>query len=175
MILSPWKLWNFLFGFGIEFFNGKCFLKLNHKLQVFVFPNFIFSFIYFEFYPCQSFLTPKCFLPQSPFVISALQVLCSPFLSLDLLQVVFSCIALQVLFWPLYTTSPVWQAGRGDLPLDTTAHATVTTPLPQPRSAHQPQARQVLVSLEFLPVCVQLKCLLENFLACFWLFSKSKS
>ena len=28
MILSPWKLWNFLFGFGIEFFNWKCFPKL---------------------------------------------------------------------------------------------------------------------------------------------------
>ena len=54
-------------------------------------------------------------------------------------------------------------------------HPKVPHGSPQPSSAHQLQARQVLVSLELLPVCVQLKCLLKNFLACFWLFSKSES
>lgn len=129
--------------------------------MVFVFLNFIFSFMYFRFLSPSVIHDPPQVLPAPESLHhflhvgqATLQVLCSPFLSPDLPHVLFSCTANQVLFWSLYTTTPIVASRQCAPPL---AHCLPPATPPRPSSAHQPQARQVLVSLELLlPLCVQL-------------------
>lgn len=82
--------------------------------MVFVFLNFIFSFMYFRFLSPSVIHDPPQVLPAPESLHhflhvgqATLQVLCSPFLSPDLPHVLFSCTANQVLFWSLYTTTPI--------------------------------------------------------------------